>query len=196
MPTFPAASSWTPPPGLTFDQLVEMAKDRKRWRLGIPALSQKSIIDEQKEAEAEIAELERQHQQRLQRMKKNITDKELKDLEQRHQQQLQQLQEQLADEQASARSSFIQFSPSPSMCLLPQPYMAMCPPGQMPHDLLTQLESQFPQPQPHPPLISNPTPTTTVHAATPPTTNPRATTTITNTTTTPARRPEGPLLQL
>ena len=45
------------PPELSYSQLVELAKDRKRWKLGLPALAQKSTLDEQREHE----EFERQY---------------------------------------------------------------------------------------------------------------------------------------
>ena len=125
------------PQGMSFDELEAMAQDRARWRLGMPALHQKTAID----TEEEIAALE-------ERIKK--------------QQQRDQLQPQPAE--THHLSPPILSTPPRGV---PCPYMASCPPGQLPPSLLQQLQAQFPTAGTTA-IPTSPTTTNTTAATSPP----------------------------
>ena len=118
------------PHGLSLDELVTLAKDKIKWRLAIPGLVQKATLDEQKE-----------------------TEKEINELEARIKQQQQQQAEGQYDDQSMDYS--VLFAQTSSMALLPNPYGQTCPGGKLPPGLLQQLNAQFPNT--NPPTISSAT---------------------------------------
>ena len=115
-------------PNLTFDQLVERAKDRQLWRKGLPQLSQKSIsTPEQKEQKA-FEEWYEEQQAKLER-----------------EWSLKQIQAQMT---AEDRRYAAKLPTPPPSTTTKSTGMAFQPPCRLPPDILQALELQFPLPQP------------------------------------------------